>query len=72
MTATQQDIQKKSDNFEKELDMFHKNMLRLCWYMRGGVTIEQMYDMPPAHLEHINSIVEDNFEMSKKAGMPII
>ena len=52
--------------------MFHKNMLRLCWYMRGGVTIEQMYDMPPAHLEHINSIVEDNFEMSKKAGMPII
>lgn len=52
--------------------MFHKNMLKLSWYMRGGVTIEHLFDMPAKHIAHVNSIIEDNFEMSKKAGMPIL
>ena len=47
-------------------------MLQLSWYMRGGVTIEHLYNMPAQHIKHINRIVEENFEMSKKAGMPII
>ena len=40
-------------------------MLKLSWYMRGGVNIEHLYDMPAEHINHINDIIEDNFEMSK-------
>ncbi len=52
--------------------MFHRSMLKLTWYMRGGVSITELYDMPANHISHINAIVEENFEMSKKAGMPIL
>jgi len=40
--------------------------------MRGGVSISELHAMPVSHLKHINDIVSDNFEMSKKAGMPIL
>jgi hypothetical protein len=47
-------------------------MLKLTWYMRGGVSISELYDMEANHISHINSIVEGNFELSKQAGMPIL
>ena len=50
----------------------HKNLLQLSWYMRGGVSISELHDMPVTHIKHLNEIVEKNFEMSKKAGMPIL
>ena len=40
--------------------------------MRGGVNIEHLYEMPADHIKHINAIIEETFEMSKKAGMPIL
>ena len=40
--------------------------------MRGGVNIEHLYEMPAEHIKHIHAIIEENFEMSKKAGMPIL
>jgi len=40
--------------------------------MRGGVSIRELHDMPVNHIKHLNEIVEKNFEMSKKAGMPIL
>jgi len=47
-------------------------MLKLTWYMRGGVSITELYDMEANHISHITSIVESNFELSKQAGVPIL
>jgi len=40
--------------------------------MRGGVSITELHEMPANHIDHLNDIVNENFEMSKKAGMPIL
>ena len=72
ITASPADVEIKSQNYHKELDMFHKGMLKLSWYMRGGVSISEIHDMPAEHIGHLNSIIDDNFEMSKKAGTPIL
>jgi hypothetical protein len=40
--------------------------------MRGGVSISELHEMPTGHIDHLNEIVNDNFEMSKKAGVPIL
>tara|TARA_Y100000287_G_scaffold84642_1_gene67264 strand:- start:175 stop:456 length:282 start_codon:yes stop_codon:yes gene_type:complete len=71
-TASNEEIVEKQKKFEKELDNVHKNLLQLSWYMRGGVSIRELHDMPVNHIKHLNGIVEKNFEMSKKAGMPIL
>lgn len=40
--------------------------------MRGGVSISELHDMPAGHIKHLNEIINENYEMSKKAGMPIL
>jgi len=40
--------------------------------MRGGVSISELHDMPAGHIKYLNEIVSENYEMSKKAGMPIL
>lgn len=40
--------------------------------MRGGVSISELHEMPANHLDYLNDIVTENFEMSKKAGMPMV
>jgi|TARA_B110000263_G_scaffold144174_1_gene125074 hypothetical protein len=71
-TASQSDITAKQESFKKQLEATHKNLLQLSWYMRGGVSISELHDMPVNHLTHINEIVNENFELSKKAGTPIL
>jgi hypothetical protein len=40
--------------------------------MRGGVSISELHEMPASHIKHLNEIISENFEMSKKAGTPIL
>jgi len=40
--------------------------------MRGGVSISELHEMPVNHIKHLNDIIDQNFEMSKKAGTPIL
>ena len=40
--------------------------------MRGGVSISELHDMPAGHISYLNEIINDNFELSKKAGTPIL
>jgi|TARA_R110000765_G_scaffold25535_1_gene62946 hypothetical protein len=40
--------------------------------MRGGVSISEIHQMPADHIQYLNEIVNDNFELSKQAGVPIL
>ena len=71
-TASQNEIIEKQESYKKQLDTLHKNLYKLTWYMRGGVSISELHDMPVNHITYLNDIVSENFEMSKKAGVPIL
>ena len=58
--------------YEKGLAKIHKNLLKLTWYMRGGVSISELHQMPVGHIKYLNDIIGENYEMSKKAGTPIL
>ena len=49
-----------------------KNVLEIAWYMRGGITLDQAWDLSSEDREIIGEIIESNMEKSKKAGFPII
>tara|TARA_Y100001970_G_scaffold193744_1_gene235466 strand:- start:18792 stop:18914 length:123 start_codon:yes stop_codon:yes gene_type:complete len=40
--------------------------------MRGGLTLNEAYQLPPQDRDIINKIVEENVENTKKARMPLI
>jgi len=62
-------VEKLLNNLEKEAMTIKDNALRLSWYMRGGVTYEDILNMSPHERETISKIVEDNLETTKKSQM---
>lgn len=46
-----------------------KELLRLCWYMRGGMTLVEAYQIDFETREVISEIIKDNLETTKDTGL---
>ena len=58
------------DRMEKEADQIRHENLKLIWYMRGGVTYEQVMNMSSKERAIISEIAKDNLETTKKSNLP--
>ena len=58
------------DQLERQSKALKEEILRLCWYMRGGITYDEAIMLSYTDREIINKIVKDNLETAKKSGMP--
>ena len=63
-------ISKMVDQMEKETQDIRLDILKLCWYMRGGVTYDEAMQMGQVDRNLINNIVKENLETTKKSGLP--
>jgi len=45
-------------------------LMKICWFMRGGVTYDGANTMSPQEREIIGQLVKDNMETTKKTGQP--
>lgn len=43
---------------------------KLCWYMRGSLSLEEAYYTSPEDREVMGKLVEENLETTKKTQMP--
>lgn len=55
---------------ETECNDIKRNALKFSWFMRGGVTYEDILNMSQTEREAIGGIIEDNLETTKKSQMP--
>jgi len=46
------------------------DVLKLCWYMRGGVTYDEAMQMSQSERDIIDGIIKENLETTKKSGLP--
>ena len=58
------------DAMDKETHNIRLDVLKLCWYMRGGVTYDEAMQMSQSERAIINDIVKENLETTKKSGLP--
>lgn len=45
-------------------------MMKIVWYMRGGVSLSEVYDFGPEDREIAKKVIDDNLETTKKSGLP--
>jgi hypothetical protein len=45
-------------------------LVKVCWYMRGGLSYSEANTMSPQEREIIARLVKDNMETTKKTGQP--
>lgn len=58
---------------EKEIKDFKTELLRLSWYMRGGVTFDQLlFQYSYDDRSSMYSVIKENIETSKETNMPLV
>ncbi len=58
------------DQLERQSKALREEALRLCWYMRGGITFDDAMSLSHMDKQLIGTIIKDNLETAKKTGMP--
>jgi len=58
---------KRYDGEQKELK---SEIMKMCWYMRGGLTLEEGFSLSYEDRMLINDIIKDNLETTKKTQLP--
>jgi len=58
-----------SEKMDKEVKAIKKDVLKMCWYMRGLSYTEAM-NLSWEEREIVGEIIKENLETTKKTGMP--
>ncbi len=58
------------EQMDKETQNIRLDVLKMCWYMRGGITYEEAMQMSQSEHEIINGIIKENLETTKKTQLP--
>ena len=70
MTLSSEEISKLVDTMEEDTTQIRQEALKMCWYMRGGITYDQSLQLSNAERQIINDIIKENMETTKKSGLP--
>ena len=70
MTLNDQEIEQLLDRYDKEARAIKEETIRITWWMRGGINLEQAYSLSLQERELINQIIKENMEATNKSGMP--
>jgi hypothetical protein len=58
------------EQMEKQTKKIRHEILKLCWYMRGGLTYEEGMQLGFQEREIISEIINENLETTKKTQLP--
>ena len=70
MSLDNSDIVKYFKELEGQQKQIKHDLLKICWYMRGGVTYHEVLMMGSDEKKIIADIIKDNLETTKKTGQP--
>lgn len=63
------EILRESDKLDKEAKLIKREILKMCWYMRGLSYSEGMH-LSWDEREIVADIIKENLETTKKTGLP--
>jgi hypothetical protein len=64
------EILKEVEKLDKESKALKDDLFKMCWYMRGGITVDDAFVLSQEDREIIGKIIKENLETTKKSGLP--
>jgi len=55
---------------DRECEGIKNSALKMSWYMRGGISYNDILNLSPKEREFVNKIIEDNMETTKNTKLP--
>lgn len=70
---SREDIIKYLIRLGNEVKQFKLELYRLCWYMRGGINVNDLlYTLGSEDRDIMYDIIKDNIELTKVSRMPLL
>lgn len=70
LALTMPEIEALVSELDAESKAIKKDLFRMCWFMRGGLSIEEAYQLDRQDREVIAEIIESNLETTKDTQLP--
>lgn len=70
MTLNNQEIAEYIESLEKESKALIKQLYTLAWHMRGGMTLDEAFQISFSDREIIMELIKDHMEVTKESQMP--
>ena len=70
MTSDNEDIVELLENYDNQSKALKFHILKLCWFMRGSINIDQAYNLSPQDREQISKLINENMETAKEIQQP--
>ena len=58
------------ERMERDTKALKEDLLRICWFMRGGIGYNESHMLSPDERTIIYSIIEKNLQTTKETQMP--
>jgi hypothetical protein len=58
------------ESYDKESRAIKEEALKMCWFMRGGLTYEEAMYLSQSERELIGKLIKSNIETTKESGLP--
>lgn len=70
LTADPEQIANIIENMEQEAKSIREESFKLAWYMRGGITYDQVLLLSSSERSMISELAKENMETTKKTNLP--
>ncbi len=70
MSLSLDEITQLVTKMEKEVRAIKDEIVKMCWFMRGGITLVEMYNTDYEDRDVIAKLIESNLETTNKTKMP--
>ena len=64
------EVKQEIAKLEAEKKAFRFDLVRMCWYMRGGLTLSEAYMSTFEEREMVATLVKEHLDTAKKTGQP--
>jgi len=54
----------------RQFKNFKLELAKIAWFMRGGITMDEIYGSSPEDREVLGKVIKDNLDTAKKTGQP--
>jgi hypothetical protein len=58
------------DDMDREARAVREDALKMCWYMRGGITYDEAMNLGYQERDIISKLIKENLDTTKKSGLP--
>ena len=56
--------------YEKDTKALREELIKICWYMRGGITISEAFLLTTDDRLLVGELIEENLKITKDSGLP--